>query len=470
MKATVMLALVGWIPLVLIFFATLPSRKALILGMIGGWLFLPVYIYKLKQFPEFSKFTASSYACLLGTILFDYKILLRYRLKWYDLPMLVWCLSPIITSIQNDLGIYDGISAAMSNTVIYGVPYFLGRLYFPDWASFRELVVAIFVGGLIYVPLCLFEIRFSPQLHNWLYGFFPTGFAQTVRFGGYRPMVFLQHGLACGMWMTSASLLAFWMWHCGTIKRFLGVPMGFWVGLLLLTTLLCKSTGGLILLVAGIGILLSIKYAKTPVLLLGVLIAAPSYMYIRASGQWDGQSLVALTQKYLGDERAKSLKTRIDAENLLAEHALEQPYFGWGRWNRNRVFDPKGKDMAPTDGLWIVALGEYGIVGLCGFTLMILLPPLLVWSRCPLKMWMHPGIAPAVAMAVLLSLYMLDNILNGMPDPIFTLALGGLAAIQPNVRRQVARRPVQSQASLAPPSAAYVAIPRGALDSIPTYR
>jgi hypothetical protein len=40
-------------------------------------------------------------------------------------------------------------------------------------------------------------------------------------------------------------------------------------------------------------------------------------------------------------------------------------------------------------------------------------------------------------MAVLLSLYMLDNILNAMPDPIFTLALGGLAGIAPNIRKQV---------------------------------
>ena len=78
-----------------------------------------------------------------------------------------------------------------------------------------------------------------------------------------------------------------------------------------------------------------------------------------------------------------------------------------------------------------------GTVGLVAFTLAILLPPLLVWARCPLSMWKHPGVAPAVAMAVLLSLYMLDNILNAMPDPIFTLALGGLAGIGPSIRAQV---------------------------------
>jgi O-antigen ligase len=116
---------------------------------------------------------------------------------------------------------------------------------------------------------------------------------------------------------------------------------------------------------------------------------------------------------------------------------LDRPWFGWGRWNRNRVYDGLGKDAAPTDGLWGIELGIAGIVGLSAFTIAILLPPLLVWTRCPLKYWDHPGIAPAAAMSVLLSLYMLDNILNAMPDPIFTLALGGLAGIAPSIRKQV---------------------------------
>ena len=67
--------------------------------------------------------------------------------------MILWCMRrPYITSMTNDLGYYDGISAVISHSVIWGVPYFLGRIYFYDWESFRELGIAIFIGGLIYVP------------------------------------------------------------------------------------------------------------------------------------------------------------------------------------------------------------------------------------------------------------------------------------------------------------------------------
>ena len=36
----------------------------------------------------------------------------------------------------------------------------------------------------------------SPQLHFMTYGFYQHEFTQVVRMGGYRPMVFLQHGIA----------------------------------------------------------------------------------------------------------------------------------------------------------------------------------------------------------------------------------------------------------------------------------
>ena len=28
----------------------------------------------------------------------------------------------------------------------------------------------------------------------------------TKRFGGFRPMVFMQHGIACAMWMTASAI------------------------------------------------------------------------------------------------------------------------------------------------------------------------------------------------------------------------------------------------------------------------
>jgi hypothetical protein len=472
---TVLIALLGWVPLTVLLFALYPSRRAFLISMVGGWLFLPVCIIKLKAVPEYSKLTAATYGCLLGTAIFDWGKIAGFRFRWFDLPMICWCLTPYVSSIQNDLGWYDGVSAIIQNAVLWGAPYFLGRIYFRDWESFRELGIAIVIGGILYIPLCLIEIRLSPQLHRMVYGFSQGSFSETHRMGGYRPMVFLQHGLAVGMWMTSASLCALWLWQSKSVKQLLGLPILCWVVALIMTTVLCKSLAGLGFLCAGIGILYSVKLTKLPILFIPVILVAPTYMFVRtysishhvdeiqesigqphAVGEPLGEEAVAICLKLFGEERTQSFETRVRSENQLAARALEQPWFGWGRWNRNRVHDKMGKDAAPTDGLWVIALGVSGIVGLCAFTLTMLLPPLLVWYRCPMKLWDHPGVAAAVAMAVLLSLYMCDNILNAMPDPIFTLALGGLAGIAPSIRAQLKNpRPVMRPAAAMPAMAGF---------------
>ena len=101
----------------------------------------------------------------------------------------------------------DRTLALLFRSIKWGVPYFLGRSYLLEPRALRELTWAIFLGGLVYVPLCLFEMRISPQLHKWAYGFRSSAFAMELRWGGYRPQVFMQSGLAVAMWMTSASLV-----------------------------------------------------------------------------------------------------------------------------------------------------------------------------------------------------------------------------------------------------------------------
>ncbi len=98
-------------------------------------------------------------------------------------------------------------------------------MFLSDLTGLRTIALGVFLGGLSYVPLCLYEIRMSPQLHRILYGFHQHEFVQTLRWGGFRPMVFMNHGLALGLWMTLACLSGYWLWRTGTKKRLWGVPM-----------------------------------------------------------------------------------------------------------------------------------------------------------------------------------------------------------------------------------------------------
>ena len=61
--------------------------------------------------------------------------------------------------------------------------------------------------------------------------------------------------------------------------------------------------------------------------------------------------MVEFSQGTVGDDRAGSVQFRLDNENMLAKKAMQQPLFGWGGWNRARVFDESGNDLTVTDGV-----------------------------------------------------------------------------------------------------------------------
>jgi hypothetical protein len=438
---TAELALFAWIPFVLFLFAVLKPRHALLAAYLAGWMFLPMHSIDLKGLPPLSKVSATSYAALLGVILFDVNRLATFRPKWFDLPIALWCLAPLFASLTNGLGWYDGLAAVLHELVMWGIAYVLGRVYFNDWESIRELAVGVFIGGLIYVPLCLLEIRISPQLHHWVYGYHQHSFGQQKRLGGFRPMVFMQHGIACAMWMTTTSIIGVWLWTTGALKKIYHVPMYLLVPPLVITALLCKTGIALILLMLGLGTLWWVRTFKNALPLLALILFIPSYVALRSSATWSGQQLVDTARSVFGEDRAKSLQVRLDAENLLTEKALKQPAFGYGRWNRNRVYNEKGKDIAITDGMWVIVLGQTGFTGLIAVMTAILLPAVLFWWRCPPRWWTHPMAASGAAFAVLLPLHMIDNLWNAMLNPVFVLMIGGLVALGAGARRRAPTQP-----------------------------
>ena len=53
--------------------------------------------------------------------------------------------------------------------------------------------------------------------------------------------------------------------------------------------------------------------------------------------------------------------------------------------------------------------------------------------------WGHAMAAPAAACAVMLTLHMIDNLLNAMINPIFICAIGGLCALGTRVAQPMAQ-------------------------------
>lgn len=458
MSALVPISLLGWTPIVLLLFLALKPRRAVIVSFIAAWLFLPVNVPDslfIRGLPELDKMTVTCLAVMLGTLIFDKGRLLTFRPKRFDIPMILWCIVPLFASLTNtdstvwghppiDNPVYDGLSESLKQSVTWGLPYLIGRVYFTDAGALRELAIGIFIGGLVYIPLCLFELKMSPQLHFLLYGEHPhADFSQTIRGGGYRPTVFMKHGLMVALWMASATLIGGWLWFSGVIRKLWGMPVILLLVPLFVVTVLCKSLASLLLMCVGLGTLYFVTRMRMRWPIIALIAVAPCYMTVRASGLWDGMNLVHLAEALVGEDRAQSLELRISNENVLNDRALEKPFFGWAGWGRSRVFDRYGKDISITDGQWVIALGKNGLFGLAAFTAALLMPVWLTLKRIPVRHWSHPQAAPAAAMAIVLIIYMIDNILNAMINPLFMLVAGALAGQQAIKHRKRVRRTVQ---------------------------
>src|SRR3954447_950407 len=273
----VLLTLWGWPAFAVALFAFLPPRRALAVGFVLGWLFLPQFGFPVP-FVKWDKHTATSVGAILGVLIFDSQRLFSFKPTLLDLPMAVWCFVPYSAAVSNGLSPYDGAASAATQFMVWGVPYILGRVYFNDFVGLRGLAVWIFLAGVMYVPFCLFECAISPQLHFMTYGFYQHDFNQVIRMGGYRPMVYLQHGIAVGMMMTAASLAGLWLWWTRSLRTLWNVPLWIPLGAVIGTTVAVKSSGALALMALGVVVIFLTKVSRTYIVVLILCVAPFVYM------------------------------------------------------------------------------------------------------------------------------------------------------------------------------------------------
>jgi hypothetical protein len=439
--------IVGWLGVAWLLFRRLPAHVAVLIVVVAGVLFLPELhaTGRTADTPsalplpvvKFSKSNTIGYALLLGSLVFDRRRWATVYPRWFDVPMALWCAAPLLATIVNGLGPYGGLyesaTVTLNQLLVWGVPYWFGRLYFGSRDGLQALAAAVMLGGLAYVPLCLFEQNFGPELHRWLYGYYQHDVKQAIRGSGFRPMVFMEHGLAVAFWMMTASLTAFWLWHEGTYRAFSyhprrrAVTMGLVVLVLVVTTVLCRSAGAIVLGVVG-GTALVIARRFRVVLPLVVLIAVPPlYLAARATDTWTGHEPAAVWAEYFGAERAESLDFRLKQEAQLLDRAREKAIFGWGLSGKWRIEGRRGEDVTVSDSLWIITFATTGAFGLVTLVTAVLLPAgRYLWYNPP-RRWQGSVDAPAVVLATVLILYMLDHLVNAMLNPVFMLAAGGLA-------------------------------------------
>jgi len=364
------LVLLGWPIVSVVLFSKLSPLQAAFWTIVGGALLLPVNVsLDMPGFPSFDKVAVSSVSAMLAA-----KFVGRRKINWIPKSglerwfIIALILSPIITALANGevvfrgdirlngLTLYHGLSDALS-MYFFVVPFILFRQLVNTHDDVIGLLKLIIIAGLLYSVPILIEIRLSPQLHTWIYGFFPHQFIQQMRFGGFRPVVFLGHGLVVSMFVVVVLGAATLLWKSNVrVVRYAPSKVVIYFTLILL---LCKSVGP-----GFLGLVFVIAVGWLPLFLLSRLSAVTAcvvigYPLLCLYGLFPHEVLVEFVDQF---DRSKSgsLGFRFYHEAQLLDLAVQKPFFGWGGWGRNRLVD------SITDGYWIIVMGKYGVFGFVG--------------------------------------------------------------------------------------------------------
>jgi hypothetical protein len=427
------IALLG-LPLLGVLFLIVRGATAFNISLVVvlGWLLLPVDALKLAPgYPAYDKAVAVDLAAVLGLLLARPESLLALRPRWVDAAMAAWCLAPVASSLSNQLGWYDGFAAAFRQVIVWGVPYVVGRAVLvrrEDVVAFGKVLV---LGAACYLPLVVFESRMAPQLHLWVYGVKGRVGWETANFWGplkYKPAVFLQSNLELTPLMGAGLICSLALWR-GGVKRLAGMPLAWLVVAAAMAMVLGKSLGGAAVTAAGCGILWLCQRNRLAGALLLAAAVGPVYMATRSLDVWDGKDVVAFLRTNVSPRRAESFGVRLENEDRLVDKALQRPAFGWGGYGRSRVYASWGQDISLTDGMWVIALGQNGLVGLAALYGAMLLPVLgAVWLGGAWLLRREADSGVLLAMGVMVVMHAVDCLFNAMPNPMYMMAAGALGA------------------------------------------
>ncbi|MDU8914136.1 hypothetical protein [Aestuariicoccus sp. MJ-SS9] len=431
------LVLALWPVVTAVLLTRLPLDRAIILSLLLGYLFLPEppAVFDLPAMPPFNKHNIPALSVFLIC-------LWRFGLKGSILPesrigralLLTFVLSPVLTVLTNAEPVFYGqiglpglgpkdMVALVVQQFLLVLPYLLARRFLAEGGAQRELLVALAVSGLVYSLLMLIEIRLSPQLNLWIFGYYQHYFGQSVRFGGYRPVVFLYHGLWVAFFTLTAVTAAWALWRNDARQN----GAKYLVAAIYLTVILvlAKSLGAMIFAVLLIPAVVFLSRLMQIRLAIVIGLLAISYPILKGADLVPQDRLLQQAAQ-IDPDRANSLEFRFENENILMERAYEKPVFGWGSWGRNHILDPtSGNILTVTDGRWIIVIGVYGWVGFLAEFGLLVLPLILLWreTRYAREEDVSPFIAP---LSLLLAINVFDLLPNATLTPLTWLLAGAL--------------------------------------------
>lgn len=357
----------------MLLFVLLPLELAAISSLIGGYLLLPsATSFDVPFLPPLDKSNIPAISTFILAWMKGTNVPPPRRSPLVYCLAIAFVISPLFTTLNNSYelqiadrsipGFYplDAVKLAIRNLFTLA-PFFIGMRFISSDDSRALLLKALTVSALCYSVPIVFEARFSPQLHNWVYGFHPSDFIQQMRDGGYRPVVFLSHGLEVALYSATAVIAATVLLRARI--RIVRMPGSLVAGYLGGILLISKSMASLIYAVV-LAPLVLITRPKTWVrLACAISLVVCAYPLLRTYEIIPVHHILDAAAKVSVD-RSDSLQTRVKNEDVLLAKANQKPFFGWGTWGRYRAYDAaSGRDITVSDGEWIIQFGMFGWFG-----------------------------------------------------------------------------------------------------------
>lgn len=452
------LALVSFPALALWLFWRLPPGRALLAVLVLGYLFLPPPPagFDFPLMPPLTKQTIPNLS-ILAICLVKYRGDLRLMPEnpLARVLVLTFIFSPIGTVLTNmDPVYFDNFAlpplrlreaaAQCINQFLLLSPFLVARHFLRSRDDLRDMMFAMLFAGLVYSVPMLIEVRLSPQLNIWIFGYFQHAFDQMIRDGGFRPIVFLYHGLWAAFLAMTALMAAVIIARNSTSRS----VVVWWIAAayMAVVLVLCKSLASLLYATAFAPMLLLLTVRAQ--LRVALVLASLTLLYpAMKSVHLIPEARILSMAANIDEERAGSLQFRFENENILIDRAMERPVFGWGTWGRNQIYNGQtGELLTTTDGRWIITIGVYGWVGFLAEFGLLILPMGLAWQalrrrEAPPSLWFG-------GVAIILAINMIDMIPNATLTPMTWLFSGALLGNAERVRRDVRQRSDTRRAAL----------------------
>jgi hypothetical protein len=377
--------------------------------------------------------------------------MLEQREFLLDLPMALFCLAPIATAISHGASFTDGIPDMLDHVLHWGMPFWIARRVFTDKQSASDLMHVIMYFGLLYVPICLFEIWAGPSyyLEGLLFGGEVANEGHTFRMGGWRPHGMLGNGIRLGRWMTVATLVTLTIAILNFQNRptpktpITTTPIWWATGILFATTILVKSFSWLYILALGAVLLLVFSVGSNRRRICCSILAAScavtvGVMAIRMLDLVDPAPVVRVVEHF-SKASAGSLQFRLNSERIYADMTLDSEF----KWLGDNLLPNRYRYPYYSDQRYIFNLKRYGLIGLFLWLSTLVIPLVFavrtLWKSETENM---PSIV-VFAWSFLVAAVLWDCLFNAFVNPVFLLGCGLLLNAKQKVHRKAVNRQIE---------------------------